>query len=507
MIRKILIANRGEIAVRILRACRELGISGVAVYSDADRASLHVRMAYEAYRLGPAPSRESYLSIEKIIAAARQAGCDAIHPGYGFLAENAGLARACVAAGIAFIGPPAEAIERLGSKTAARQLARQVGTPMVPGTLHPLEDAEAAARIAGEIGFPVVLKAVAGGGGKGMRRVEAESEMRSAWRDASSEALNAFGDARLYLEKYLARPRHIEIQVLADAHGNTVYLGERECSMQRRYQKVIEEAPSPVMTPELRRAMGEAAVKLVRAGGYVNAGTCEFLVDEARNFYFLEMNTRLQVEHPVTELVTGLDLVKLQIAVAAGEKLPLSQSDIVMRGHALECRIYAEDPENNFFPSPGTITHLSAPAGPGIRFDEGVYSGFTVPGDYDPMLAKLIAWGKSRTEALARLSRALAETQINGIRTNIAFFRRIFTEKDFVSADIHTRWLDDFLQRKAPAREPALDRGTVDAVRIAIALNYASRNSPKTAGVNGVREASRWKQEARLEQLERAPKP
>ncbi|MFZ0038236.1 MAG: acetyl-CoA carboxylase biotin carboxylase subunit [Candidatus Acidiferrales bacterium] len=503
MLKKILIANRGEIAVRILRACREMGIGGVAVYSDADRASLHVRMADEAYRIGPAPSRESYLVVENVISAARQSGCDAIHPGYGFLAENPALARACVASGITFIGPSAEAMERLGSKTAARQLARAANVPTVPGTLEPLESVEAAHEAVKAIGFPIVLKAVAGGGGKGMRRVELESDLLSAWRDASSEALNAFGDSRLYLEKYLSRPRHIEIQILADTHGNTIYLGERECSVQRRYQKVIEEAPSPVMTPELRRAMGEAAVKLAKAGGYVNAGTCEFLVDEAKSFYFLEMNTRLQVEHPVTEMVTALDLVKLQIRVAAGEGLPLTQADVTLRGHAIECRIYAEDPENNFFPSPGTITDYSAPSGPGIRLDEGVYPGWTVPSDYDPMLAKLIAWGTDRNEAIARLIRALGETRVGGIRTNIDFFRRILTDEDFVRADIHTRWLDDFIERGKSAPQDEADPGAEDAATIALALWHSARNGGAPLASNGEGSDSRWKSEGRREQMER----
>ena len=348
MFRKILIANRGEIALRVIRACRELGIRAVAVYSDVDRASLHVRLADEACRLGPAPSRESYLSIEKVVKAARDAKCDAVHPGYGFLAENAAFARACKEAGIAFIGPSAEAMEQLGSKTGARHLASKTGVPTVAGTLDPIATADVALAKAREIGFPVVLKAVAGGGGKGMRVIEREAELVAGWRDAMSEAENAFGDGRLYLEKYLSRPRHIEIQVLGDHHGNMVYLGERECSVQRRHQKVVEEAPSPIMDETLRRKMGEAALTLARAGNYANAGTVEFLVDENRKFYFLEMNTRLQVEHPVTEAITGLDLVKLQIRIAAGEKLPITQKDVELRGHAIECRIYAEDPDNNF---------------------------------------------------------------------------------------------------------------------------------------------------------------
>ncbi|MFZ0413441.1 MAG: acetyl-CoA carboxylase biotin carboxylase subunit [Candidatus Acidiferrales bacterium] len=451
MFKKILIANRGEIAVRILRACREMGIPAVVVYSDVDRASLHVRLADEAYRIGPAPSRESYLAIDKIISVARSAGCDALHPGYGFLAENPRLPRVCADAGITFIGPSAGAMERLGSKTAARQLAREAGVPTVPGTLNPIERIDEAAEKARQIGFPVVLKAVAGGGGKGMRLVEHEEELAAAWRDAASEATNAFGDGRLYLEKFLLHPRHIEIQIVADNHGHFVYIGERECSVQRRYQKVIEEAPSPIMTPELRSAMGEAAIRLARAGGYTNAGTLEFLVDAQRNFYFLEMNTRLQVEHPVTELVASVDLVNLQIEIAAGRPLPFSQEDIHLRGHAMECRIYAEDPENNFFPSPGKILDLRAPSGPGIRMDDGVYSGWTVPTDYDPMLGKLIAWGSDRAEAIARLQRALGEYYARGIRTNVALFRRILSEPEFLRAEIHTKWLDELLSRPAVA--------------------------------------------------------
>src|ERR1700680_3145007 len=392
MFRKILIANRGEIAVRIERACRELGVRSVAVFSDADRAALHVRLSDEAYRAGPAASRESYLRIDKLMEIARRTGCDALHPGYGFLAENPELARACAANNITFIGPSPKAMERLGSKTSARQLAAAAGVPMVPGTKDPIEKLDDAGAIARGFGYPVLLKAVAGGGGKGMRLVGADSEMAAAWRDAASEALNAFGDARLYLEKYVDQPRHIEIQIFGDAHGHIVHLGERECSVQRRHQKVIEESPSPVMTPELRRAMGEAAVRLSTDAGYTNAGRGAFLGDAQRNFYFLEVNTRLQVEHPVTEMVTGLDLVKLQIRVAAGEPLPFSQKDIKLSGHAVECRLYAEDPGNQFFPSPGTILLRRAPAGPGIRFDDGVYEGFTVSTEYDPMLSKLLSW-------------------------------------------------------------------------------------------------------------------
>src|ERR1700719_2997604 len=416
MFRKILIANRGEIAVRILRACRELGIRSAAVFSEVDRKSLHVRLADEAYPIGAAPARESYLNIEKIIGVARRAGCDAIHPGYGFLAENAALPRACTEAGITFIGPSAEAMEALGSKTAGRQIARRSDVPIVPGTNDPIERPNEALALAESMGFPVLLKAVAGGGGKGMRLVLSDAEFAPAYRDASSEAMNAFGDPRLYLEKYLEKPRHIEIQILADSHGRVVSLGERECSVQRRHQKVIEEAPSRVVTPELRKKRGNPAVRLPRAGRYTNAGTVEFLVDAHLNFYFLEVNTRLQVEHPVTEQVTGLDLVKLQIAIAAGHRLPFAWETITPRGHAMEVRLYAEDPDNNFFPSPGKILSRQVPGGPGVRLDDGVYEGWTVPNDYDPLLGKLIAWGHSREETIARLRRALEEYTVTGDR-------------------------------------------------------------------------------------------
>jgi acetyl-CoA carboxylase, biotin carboxylase subunit len=507
MFKKILIANRGEIAVRIERACREMGIRSVAIFSDADRGSLHVRLADEAHRIGPAPSRESYLAINKIIATAKSAGCDALHPGYGFLAENPALARACAQAGVTFIGPSPEAMERLGSKTAARQLARQVGVPTVPGTIEPIERIEGAATTAREIGFPVVLKAVAGGGGKGMRLVERDEELASAWRDAFSEATSAFGDGRLYLEKFLLRPRHIEIQILGDHYGKIVYLGERECSVQRRYQKVIEEAPSPIMTPELRRAMGEAAIKLAKAGKYTNAGTLEFLVDSQRNFYFLEMNTRLQVEHPVTEMVTALDLVKLQIEVACGESLPFEQENVQLRGHAIECRIYAEDPDNNFFPSPGKIHERRMPSGPGIRLDDGVYAGWTVPTDYDPMLGKLIAWGADRTEAIARMRRALDECYTSGIKTNIKLFRQILGNDEFLRGEIYTKWLDELLRRSQGPTDKAEPKQTTreilaeDAAALAAAMWFASRNrSQSTVAPN----PSRWKLEGRRNQLSTA---
>ena len=507
--RKILIANRGEIAVRILRACKELDIRAVSLFSDADRAALHVLLADEAYPIGPAPARESYLAIDKIMAVARRAGCDALHPGYGFLAENPEFARACASAGIVFIGPAAKAMERLGSKTAARHLAKEAGVPIVPGTLDPIDRLEEAFEIARSVGFPVVLKAVAGGGGKGMRLIQRESDLEASWRDAASEAKNAFGDDRLYLERYLVRPRHIEFQILGDQHGQMVYLGERECSIQRRYQKVIEEAPSPILTPELRRAMGEAATKLARAGGYTNAGTVEFLVDEQRNFYFLEMNTRLQVEHPVTEMIAALDLVKLQIAIAAGQALPFRQDEIDIRGHAIECRIYAEDPENNFFPSPGKILDRRVPTGPGIRLDEGIYAGWTVPHEYDPLLGKLIAWGGDRLEAIARLRRALDEYYAMGIRTNINLFRRILTSPDFEAARIHVKWLDEFLEQGRHDDDKMtgeLEAARETAAAIAAAMWHVSRDSEARNGRANLAEVaeSRWKTEGRSQQLNRA---
>jgi len=504
MFRKILIANRGEIAVRILRACRELGIQTVGVFSEVDRHALHVRLANEAYPIGSAASRESYLRIDKLLDVARKTGCDAVHPGYGFLAENPALPRACGDAGITFIGPPAEAMEAMGSKTAGKQLARRSDVPTVPGTDNPIENPEAAQSLARTMGYPVLLKAVAGGGGKGMRAVPNDAAFAGAWRDAASEAMNAFGDPRVFLEKYLIGPRHIEIQVFADAHGRVVSLGERECSVQRRHQKVIEEAPSPVVTPDLRRKMGEAAVRLARAGGYVNAGTVEFLVDAELNFYFLEVNARLQVEHPVTEQVTGLDLVKLQIAIAAGHRLPFAWESITPRGHAMEVRLYAEDPDNNFFPSPGNILARHAPTGPGIRLDEGVYEGYTVPLEYDPLLSKLIAWGNSREETIARLRRALDEYSITGIRTNVSLFRRILGEPEFLRGEIHTKWLDELLTRPAPpAGTPRA--GTEEAAVIAAALWHIERAGSTSNAPTRRQAASHWKMQGRHEQLDRTP--
>src|ERR1700752_112188 len=449
MFKKILIANRGEIAVRVIRACHEMGIAAVAVYSDVDRASLHVRKADEAYPIGPAAARESYLNIHKILDVAERSGSDAVHPGYGFLSENAKFARACADAGVKFIGPTAAAMDAMGSKTRARQAMERAGVPFVPGTARGLESYEQGEEVTARSGDPLMLKAAAGGGGKGMRLVQAPAELRSALEAARSEAERSFGDNEVYIEKAIVNPRHIEIQVLADEHGNTVYLGERECSLQRRHQKVVEEAPSPIVDPDMRRRMGEVAVRVGQAAGYTNAGTVEFLVNQQKNFYFLEMNPRLQVEHPLTELITGLDLVHLQIHIAAGERLPFAQQDVTIRGHAIECRIYAEDPENNYFPSPGKITLLLAPSGPGIRRDSGMYEGWTVPMDYDPLLAKLIGYGTDREQAISRLTRALSEYFVGGIKTNISLFRRILSDPDFRAAKIDTGYLDRLLARAA----------------------------------------------------------
>ena len=491
MFDKVLIANRGEIAVRIIRALRELGVGSVAVYSDADRAALHVRMADEAAHIGPAPSSESYLNISNILEAASRHGVQAIHPGYGFLSENAEFAAACTHAGFVFIGPSAGSIRQLGSKTAARRLAKASGAPVVPGTEEPAADLDRARAAARELGYPVLLKAAAGGGGKGMRRVDREQDMESAIRDASSEAERSFGSSEVYIEKVVLNPRHIEIQILGDHHGHLIHLGERECSLQRRHQKVVEECPSPLMAhhPELRAAMGEAALRVASAAGYYNAGTAEFLVDADTNFYFLEMNTRLQVEHPVTELVTGLDLVHWQLRIAAGERLPFSQKDITWRGSAIECRIYAEDPENNFFPSPGTIEHLAEPGGPGIRLDSGVYPNWTVPIDYDPLLAKLIAWSPDRATSIARMLRAIGEYSVMGIRTNLLFFREILADPEFQRGALHTGFLDEYFKRR-PAAVAALAELAEIAQRVAaehhvkpVTADSSVRSEWKSAGL------------------------
>jgi acetyl-CoA carboxylase biotin carboxylase subunit len=506
MFKKILIANRGEIAVRVIRACHEMGIAAVAVYSDVDRPALHVRKADEAYPIGAAAASESYLNIPKILDVAARSGADAIHPGYGFLSENAKFASACAEAGVKFIGPTAAAMDAMGSKTRARQAMERAGIPFVPGTSRGLESFEQAEEVAARIGYPVMLKAAAGGGGKGMRLVHAPAELKSALEGARSEAERSFGDSEVYIEKAILNPRHIEMQVLADEHGHTVYLGERECSLQRRHQKVVEEAPSPIVDPDMRKRMGEVAVRVAQAAGYTNAGTVEFLVDQEKNFYFLEMNTRLQVEHPVTELITGLDLVHLQIRIAAGERLPFTQEEVMIRGHAIECRIYAEDPDNNYFPSPGKITLLLLPSGPGIRRDSGMYEGWTVPMDYDPLLAKLIGFGTDREQAISRLTRALNEYFVGGIKTNISLFRRILSDPDFRAAKMDTGFLDRLLKQKkaeAPADPKAVEVAVI-AAGIFAALGSAAAGTGErpiaTVSANSEPHApSNWKIAARKE--------
>ena len=480
-IRKVLVANRGEIAVRVVRACREMGILSVAVFSEADRGALHVRLADEAQPVGKAPSRESYLHIARVLEAARRSGADAVHPGYGFLAENAGFAAACEEAGLVFIGPRSETILLMGEKTSARREALAAGVPVVPGTLAPTDDVDQLLREAEGLSFPVMLKAAAGGGGKGLRLVQEAAALRAAAERARSEALSAFGDGSLYLEKALVRPRHIEIQVLADHHGGAVHLFERECSIQRRHQKVVEESPSPFVRPELRAHMGALAVSLVRRVGYRNAGTLEFLVDTEGKPHFLEMNTRLQVEHPVTEMVTGIDIVKAQIRVAEGRRLPFRQEDLVQRGHAIECRVYAEDPEAGFLPSPGTIAALRVPSGPGIRDDTGVLEGDEVQVHYDPLISKLVAHGADRAEAIARMRRALSEYRVHGIRTTLPLFERVLRDPGFVAGDIDTGYLERLLAAPPVGGADATEGGDEDLeVAVMAAALRAFRDRQKS---------------------------
>jgi len=489
---KVLIANRGEIAVRVIRACRELGIATVAVYSDADRESLHVMMADEAVRLGPPPPAESYLAIDGLVRAARATGADAVHPGYGFLAENARFAEACAAAGLVFVGPPPAAIRAMGDKVAARRVAREARVPVVPGTEEPVASDAEAARAAEQIGYPVMIKAAMGGGGKGMRLVRAPAELAAALRMARSEAGAAFGDVAVYLERYLEEPRHIEVQVLADGHGGIVHLGERECSIQRRHQKLVEESPSVLVTPELRRQMGAAACRLAAAVGYVNAGTVEFLAGGDGSFHFLEMNTRLQVEHPVTELVTGRDLVKEQLRLAAGDKLGYGQDDVVQHGWAIECRINAEDPFAGFVPAPGRITALRTPGGPWVRDDSGVYAGYTIPSFYDTLMAKLIVWGPDRDAAIARMSRALGEYHVAGVRTTIPLLQHILRDPDFVAGRLSTHFVDRLLRS---------DRAEAAGRRRSLALIAATLQAYEQAGARPpappASGTSPWKQSGR----------
>jgi acetyl-CoA carboxylase, biotin carboxylase subunit len=506
--RKILIANRGEIAVRVIRACREMGLSAVAVYSECDRAALHVRAADEAYPIGPSAPRESYLCTDRILDAARRADADAVHPGYGFLAENEAFAAAVRAAGLTFIGPSPETIALMGSKTAARDAATRAGVPVVPGTDAPLDPAappDAIAAQAAAIGYPLLVKAVAGGGGKGMRTVTDPADLAGALRAARSEADSAFGDAAVYLEHRLDRPRHIEVQLLGDAHGTVVPFVERECSIQRRHQKVVEESPSPVVTPELRRAITNAAAAVARSVGYASAGTIEFLLDAGGRFYFLEMNTRLQVEHPVTEMVTGVDLVHWQIRLAQGERLDLDPEALLRpRGHAIECRVYAEDPDNSFLPSPGRIRQLRAPAGPGIRDDSGVEAGLEVPIFYDPMISKLVAWAEDRPRAVARMRRAVREYVVSGIRTTLPFFAWLLDQPGFAEGRFHTAFLDEILKARGgePFQPPTAE--LEDVAAIAAALQTALPGATAAGVPAGERAASggdRWKATARAEGL------
>ncbi len=503
--KKILIANRGEIAVRIIRACREMGLSTVAVYSECDRAALHVRLADEAYPIGPSAPRESYLRIERLVDVARRAGADALHPGYGFLAENEQFAAAVRNAGLTFIGPTPDAIALMGSKTAARAAARRAGVPVVPGTEHPLAadlaDADIA-RLADTIGYPLFVKAVAGGGGKGIRTVTDPAELSSAVRAARSEAGAAFGDTAVYFERQLVRPRHIEVQVLGDEHGTMVPFVERECSIQRRHQKVVEETPSLAVTPALRKAITSAAAAVARGVGYTNAGTIEFLLDEEGTFYFLEMNTRLQVEHPITEMVTGLDLVRWQIRIARGERLDVDLDDLVEpNGHAIECRIYAEDPDNNFLPSPGRLLQLRPPGGPGIRDDGGATAGFDVPIFYDPMISKLIAWAEDRPQAIARMRRALGEYLVTGIRTTVPFFTWLFSQTEFINGEFHTTFLDELLMARSGRPFVEATPEIEEVATIGAAL-HATLSPAAVATAVAVDSAERrWRTQARVEGL------
>ena len=500
---KVLIANRGEIAIRVMRTCRELGLGTVAVYSDCDRGAPHVRYADEAYHIGPNEAIRSYLRIDAILDVARRSGADAVHPGYGFLAENPAFARAVAEAGLTFIGPPADAIALMGSKTAARQAAMRAGVPVVPGTETPLGDEvtdAAIAAIADPLGYPLLVKAVAGGGGKGMRTVSAPAELSGAIRAARSEAGSAFGDTSIYLERRLERPRHVEIQLLGDHHGTVLPFTERECSIQRRHQKVVEESPSAAVTPALRAEMAKCAAAVAGAVGYTNAGTIEFLLDADGRFYFLEMNTRLQVEHPITEMVTGVDLVEWQIRIARGERLTLDPARLLSpRGHAIECRVYAEDPDSRFMPSPGLVTGLRTPSGPGVRDDGGVAAGYEVPVFYDSLISKLVAWGEDRPRAIARMARALSEYEVLGVKTTIPFFQWLLAQSDFHDGRFDTTYLDRVLAARAERSFGEIGDATEDVAVIAVGLHAYLRAAAAGAGASAL--PSGWRQTARLEGL------
>jgi len=498
MFKKVLIANRGEIAVRVIRACREMGITSVGVFSDVDRKALHVRLADEAYPLGGASPVESYLHIGKIIAVAKKSGAEAIHPGYGFLAENFEFVRRCEEANIVFIGPPSRPMEIMGKKTTSRVKMKEANIPIIPGTLQPISDEGTLLREAETLKFPVLLKAASGGGGKGLRLVRKSEDLISSFRLAMSEAKSSFDDPSVYLEKYIEEPHHIEIQILADHFGNAIYLGERECSIQRRYQKVLEETPSPFLNEETRHEMGRIAIRAATAVSYRNAGTVEFVVDKNKNFYFLEMNTRLQVEHPVTEMVTGLDLVKWQMKIAAGMPLILQQKDISPKGCSIQCRIYAEDPDNDFMPSPGKITHLHTPSGGiGVRYDNGTYEGYEVPLEYDPLLSKLVTWGETREEAIQRMTRALSEYQIYGIKTTIPFFMRILHHPQFLSGDYNTHFIEK-LEKEKEIKETPEEIVAVITAGIKTYMENKSRSVSK-----GSRKIKNWKLQGRLENFSR----
>ncbi len=489
--KKILIANRGEIAIRVMRSAREMGIATVAVYSEADRNALHVRYADEAICIGPAKSSQSYLLSEKIIAAAKECGADAIHPGYGFLSENADFADMVEAAGIIFIGPSGSSMRKIGSKIAAKETAKAINVPLVPGTVKTVENIKEARTIAEGIGFPVLIKASAGGGGKGMRIVHSDKEFEEQMKLAISEAKSAFGDGSVFIERYVSSPRHIEIQVLGDKYGNIVHLFERECSIQRRHQKVIEEAPSSVLTPALRNEMGNCAVQIARACGYYSAGTVEFLLDEKMNFYFLEMNTRLQVEHPVTEFITGLDLVKEQIRIAKGEKLTFKQEDLKITGHSIEVRVYAEDPENNFLPDIGTLSSYKIPQGPGVRVDDSYEEGMEIPIYYDPMIAKLITYGKDRSEAIDRMKRAIDDYTISGVTTTLGFCRFVMDHKAFTSGKFDTH----FVKNHQKINEfPVLSEDEMKIASILAVNAIRGSNSASVQNKSANNHVSNWKQ-------------
>ena len=496
-IQRILVANRGEIALRVIRACQQLGIQTVAVYSEVDRNAPHVRYANEAYPIGPAPASASYLVIDKLIDVAKRSGAEAVHPGYGFLAERADFAQACLEAGLVFVGPSPEAIRVMGDKLTARQTVMAAGVPVVPGTEPGLDDDELIAA-APEVGYPLLVKASAGGGGKGMRPVHQPEQLAGALAAARREALAAFGDGTIYLERMIAESRHIEMQVLADMDGNCIHLGERECSLQRRHQKVIEESPSFVVDPEMRKRMGEVAIAAARSVNYTNAGTIEFLVDKNRNFYFLEMNTRVQVEHPVTELVTGVDIVQEQLRIARGRRLRWSQEDIKVRGWAIECRINAEDPYNDYLPSTGTITTIRLPTGPGVRVDSGVYPGYEVTPYYDPLISKLICYGETRAEAVLRMRRALEEYRIMGVKTNIPFHQHMIDSHRFLSGQFDTKFVEDrfsMSEREAP--------DTLEAAIVATLVAHRQSQQASQIVAPGDRDTSNWKWLSRWERLQR----